>query len=254
MAAIMSKNNIQDVSLIQITSELEEKKKELKIKNDEIDRLKEKEIGMLKQEIEILTQENIELKEENVSLTSKVKILQFQYEELEKKYNDLHNENKTIRADLEGLRNENNLLRSQSLAIDLKNNLIDLFIFKNNNEEQFKSVFGDLVTTRYFGPQNRYSKILVDGANFYKIIGFLQREKNSEELQKIEEIFQDFTQNRISLKNDLGFAQLKKLRNENKLTHGLEKTLADYDLNLTEFLEAIKSDVSDRKFRPGNQS
>lgn len=58
MAAIMSKNNIQDVSLMQITSELEEKKKELKIKNDEIDRLKEKEIGMLKQEIEILTQEN----------------------------------------------------------------------------------------------------------------------------------------------------------------------------------------------------
>lgn len=116
------------------------------------------------------------------------------------------------------------------LTIELKHNLIDLFIVKYNR--QFESIFGCLVTTLHFGPQNKYSRLLVDRHIFFRIIDLLQKNNEFDDLEKIYNKFQIFTQHKFFLKDF------------NKFSHTNLPIILDTSLD--DFLETINSQISEQ--------
>jgi small-conductance mechanosensitive channel len=220
-------------------------------KDAEISRLFNDEISILKDDNKTLKEQNVLLRNENNELKQKLEVLQksnnkldedhkklnIKFEKLDEDHKNLNEDHKKLNEDHEKLNIKfekhelnNQILQSQSFAIDLKNNVIDYFIYINKDDELFRN----------FYQKKQYGKkeiIKIKRNDFFQFCNDLSI--HDDELKQIEDKFSNFTNQKLSF-NDPSFMNLIYHRNNNNLTHPISN-LSFFKYNLCHFLQHVKS-------------
>lgn len=138
----------------------------------------------------------------------------------------LEERQKELKEELKKFKDENEMLRVQSFAIDLKNGLIDYFIYFNKDHYLLSSFIG----IKIIGSLTMTS---VKRQSFYD---FCIRKKTTDEFRQIDSKFNEFTKGKLSL-NNRNFEAISQERHHSNIK------ISDFDYNLSEFLPIVKNSL-----------
>ena len=138
----------------------------------------------------------------------------------------LEERQKELKEELKKFKDENEMLRVQSFAIDLKNGLIDYFIYFNKDHYLLSSFIG----IKIIGSLTMTS---VKRQSFYD---FCSVKKTTDEFSQIDSKFNEFTKGKLSL-NNRNFEAISQDRYHSNIK------ISDFDYNLSEFLPIVKNSL-----------